>query len=1329
MIMQHECMQRRLKLLDLFIIILLKSQKTPTTHREQLVPLTLLIPKPHIRKAKEPKIMGNKSKSKAQNATDTSKQKKKTVKSSSSGKKPSHNQNSIQEPNELTDRHFTLAERMQRIKEYPPDDSQDGPRHDNDERKISNIKIIPTPSEITSSRPPFLPSDASNAASHFLPKGWKRQLDIQFRLSREDMLSDLRDGLNNFIRALDKPPPKDQASLTPLGKRMTDKELATVCQNVNVYESVGFNGLKQVPHRGIGAEMSFRQPGMRTENTYANRREFWMNSKKRLMEQQLVCFLWRAGEEEKEPDIIISQTPFNIVFGVITHRDLQKLSAHSNLAYLTIQFRPFDYIKILEGAPKGNSSENFMIESPSAYFEAFKPILEALKQSPPSTMPFGLHLAQENIVGASANGGVVRPPSYATNFQFDLSVVCRGNSLQLDVRDADSRTNAINGLRKFSDLDDSQAKAVVETLSREVALIQGPPGTGKTKIGIDLVRILLHNHEKGRLGPILCICVTNHALDQFLEHLLDKGVKGIVRVGSQSKTERLDELNLTELKMKQDRPYEVRLAIRELDNEFNEMATKALRIVDAWRHGNLPWRLLGPFLKKRCPKQFVNLDHSTCPIQFPPQTNEYRNPYIHWICGDDIKEKQAEIQGKKKGRDIQKTNRFAALPGEGSSSKGKAKKSWASSVTTDIPTTNRPLAELDFNPNVWHMSLSERKRLVESWKPTVMKSMQRELPGLLQKCDRLLDNLQDKRSGTTLDVFRNSSIIGMTTNGAAKYRDLLRKVGPKVIVCEEAGEVLESHILTALSPHTEHLIMIGDHLQLRPQVNTYRLRTDSGMKYQLDKSLFERLVTATESAALPMSTLDTQRRMRPEIAELIRMTLYPSLIDGGTTGAYPPMAGVMKNLFFMDHHNPQNARNAQEQSFSNEFELKMVKAFAEYIVRNGYDQPGDVAVLTPYLGQLAKLQRTLSDTFNLSIDERDKEQLDQAKAQRGGTGEKDKESSEKIYNNSKALQKQKSPLTLRTIDNFQGEEAKIVIISLVRNIEKDDRRGQIGFLKSENRTNVLLSRAQHGMILFGNAEVMERGSPMWANIVKKLREDGRLGPKLPIVCQKHSQTKNDVDTPENLKEVAPEGGCTVMCNEKMQCGHICPLKCHPHDPKHATIYCLEPCRRYHHACGHPCPKKCGESCGKCEVIVEPITLDCGHQLATPKCWQAQDPSKVSCSIMVERKLLTCEHNLSMKCSADINTVRCTQRCNMPLPCGHKCQRNCFECQDYNLENPTVGERIERINHRVCTSSCDKIRSCGHPCSVKCHPQKVCPQCQPCATNDALGNMETLTLGN
>ena len=44
---------------------------------------------------------------------------------------------------------------------------------------------------------------------------------------------------------------------------------------------------------------------------------------------------------------------------------------------------------------------------------------------------------------------------------------------------------------------------------------------------------------------------------------------------------------------------------------------------------------------------------------------------------------------------------------------------------------------------------------------------------------------------------------------------------PTVMLVEEAGQVLEAHILGALVPSIEHLIMIGDPLQLRPTINNF----------------------------------------------------------------------------------------------------------------------------------------------------------------------------------------------------------------------------------------------------------------------------------------------------------------------------------------------------------------------------------------------------------------------------------------------------------------------------------------------------------------------------
>lgn len=53
------------------------------------------------------------------------------------------------------------------------------------------------------------------------------------------------------------------------------------------------------------------------------------------------------------------------------------------------------------------------------------------------------------------------------------------------------------------------------------------------------------------IGPLLVVCFTNHALDSFLEGLLEGGVTdSIVRVGGGSKSERLAAYNLTNVQEK-----------------------------------------------------------------------------------------------------------------------------------------------------------------------------------------------------------------------------------------------------------------------------------------------------------------------------------------------------------------------------------------------------------------------------------------------------------------------------------------------------------------------------------------------------------------------------------------------------------------------------------------------------------------------------------------------------------------------------------------------------------------------------------------------------------
>ena len=56
--------------------------------------------------------------------------------------------------------------------------------------------------------------------------------------------------------------------------------------------------------------------------------------------------------------------------------------------------------------------------------------------------------------------------------------------------------------------------------------------------------------------------------------------------------------------------------------------------------------------------------------------------------------------------------------------------------------------------------------------------------------------------------------------------------------CIHLSQVLEAHIITTLSRGCEHLILIGDHKQLRPSPTVYKLAKD----FNLDVSLFERMI-------------------------------------------------------------------------------------------------------------------------------------------------------------------------------------------------------------------------------------------------------------------------------------------------------------------------------------------------------------------------------------------------------------------------------------------------------------------------------------------------------
>ena len=611
--------------------------------------------------------------------------------------------------------------------------------------------------------------------------------------------------------------------------------------------------------------------------------------------------------------------------------------------------------------------------------------------------------------------------------------------------------------------------------------------------------------------------------------------------------------------------------------------------------------------------------------------------------------------------------------------------------------------------NVYSLTWGEKQQLTEHWVKEIWDGATDQLHELIEESSRLHKELTNIHDEIDRRVLQTADVIGITTTGLARRIATLQRIRSKVVICEEAAEVLEAHTVSALLPSVEHFIQIGDHEQLRPQINNYNLSLESsqGTMYQLDRSQFERL-SASEPGrpALPITQLYLQRRMRPEISTLIRQTIYPDLKDHDSTKKLPDVVGMRNNVFWLDHENLEEGRPADmhQKSHSNLWEVDMTHALVRHILRQGVYNSTDLAVLTPYSGQLNRLRRNLRDDFEIVLSDRDQETL----SKEGFSLEDDLPEAGQTAENpepgSKVLQRKRMSELLRvaTVDNFQGEEAKIIIVSLVRS----NTVKKVGFPRTRNRINVLISRAQHGMYLIGNANTYSN-QPMWAQIQSMLQATGSLGKELALCCPRHTATAIQVSQPEQFQRLSPEGGCQLPCERRLpSCGHKCKGICHS-ESMHNVFLCPQPCQRLFSTCQHSCPKICGEECGLCMVKVHGVHLPCEHLKDDVPCHMTREFQSIRCNAPVLKVVPGCNHAFEVPCFRDVTaaTFRCPTACNEILECGHLCPGSCGACK------PTKATDQNVTKHASCTKVCGRrFATCNHCCTRPCHQGKECGTC-------------------
>jgi hypothetical protein len=440
-------------------------------------------------------------------------------------------------------------------------------------------------------------------------------------------------------------------------------------------------------------------------------------------------------------------------------------------------------------------------------------------------------------------------------------------------------------------------------------------GTGKSFIGALLAKAL-HDHTESK---ILVMCYTNHALDQFLEDLLDIGIKSsaIVRLGSKS-TQRTEPLSL-------------------------------FRQQSAYSRSQATWNTINS-LERDGEDQINDLDSSfqkyrklTADAISIMDYLEFEDPVYFKAFTVDKDEDGMVIAGKD-GKEIKENYLYDR---------------WVKGKT---PGVYSDLLPPDCH-GVWALEKKARYEKNQSWKQALLKEQAESLGvrmTLLDKCSKRLSTIWGERNR---EVLKAKQIIGCTTTAAAMYSEDIRHASPEIVLLEEAGEILESHVLTAMGPETKHLILIGDHQQLRPKINNYSLSVEKGDGYDLNVSLFERLI----NAGFPHTTLLKQHRMCPEISGLVRSLTYPGLEDDQRTKNRPEPRGLCDRVIFFHHRHFEVVFNAvsdqrdegSKGSKRNAFEAEIVLKIVKYLGQQGYGTD-KMVVLTPYLGQLSLLKETLS---------------------------------------------------------------------------------------------------------------------------------------------------------------------------------------------------------------------------------------------------------------------------------------------------------------------------------------------------------------------------------